>query len=149
MALLVQAEPGSADDSAAVFGTPIRIQGYGDAYPGIRWANGDKALLKSCLRLRVPRSNKSYVGDWWPAGNPTYAEFCVLLVRVRQGYATGKWLVPSWIMDQRGLLPGEVRDMDVAMSSHYSDDIPLKWIVGTVALALPAGIDIKFGGCGC
>ena len=138
--------------SAETFGQSIE-----HAYAGIRWRNGDKALLLSCLCVRVPRTRRGYMGDWWPAGHHDWIEFHGLLMRVSTHSLTVKWIVPFWILE-RDMLVHQwnqqrqdqdpdfcVRVNEVALSSQYSDDVPFKWIAGTAALRLPRHVDIKLG----
>jgi hypothetical protein len=141
----------TADTSSAPFGACVDSDGS-QCYRGIQWSNGDRALLGCVLRVRVPRAHRVYMQDWWPDGNPPWAEFLGVLTQVCECH-TLNWLTPWDVLNARGLVAAFnaahpsllVLERTVALSSDYSDDVPSAWLVGTASVTAVSGIDIQFG----
>lgn len=141
----------TADATAEPFGLVIEQEGE-SCYRGLQWANGDRALLRAVLRVRVPRSFAHYMGDWWPTGNPPWAEFLAALMRVGEAHNTMKWMAPESVLSDRGLTQGWnasnamlIVERTVALTSEYSDDVPHHWLVGTACVVSTVEARIEFG----
>ena len=82
------------------------------------------------------------------AGEHEYVDFYAVLMRVGVDALTVKWLVPFRVLAQlRSSIAQHARiePRMWALSSAYSDDVPMEWAVGTVALCSPPGVHIPFG----
>ena len=82
------------------------------------------------------------------AGEHEYVDFYAVLMRVGVDALTVKWLVPFRVLAQlRSSLAQHARiePRMWALSSAYSDDVPMEWAVGTVALCSPPSVYIPFG----
>lgn len=138
----------TADRTAAPFGDPL--DGY---YRGIEWSDGDRALLGAAVRIRVPRSQRSFMGSWWPMGSDAWVEFQALLISCTTDAPAVQWLCPFTVLDGLSIVSPFnqarpdliVEERTVALTDQYSDNVPYGWIVGTVVLVMPAGCPISVG----
>ena len=111
----------TADRSFVPFGDPI--DGY---FRGGQWSDGDRALLRAAVRIRVTRAQREYVGSWWPEDSAPWVEFLAILISVTADAVAMKWLMPYDLMARLSLVtsfnqanPGLfVEDRTVVLTSH-------------------------------
>ena len=52
------------------FGDPID-----EYFRGGQWSDGDRALLRTTVRIRVTRAQREYVGSWCPEDSTRVSSF--------------------------------------------------------------------------
>jgi len=94
----------TSDRSANPFGD--LVDGY---FRGNEWSDGDRALLGAAVRIRVPRSQRSFMGSWWPMGSDAWLEFQALLISCTTDAPAVQWLCPFTVLDGLSIVSPLIR----------------------------------------